>query len=773
MASNLEQMSVLKRVPFPGHMIKPRWKYLNGTSLSELQVKTYLIQHPKVFENFVLESVSESKLEELLQMKRDRPCITAIGEQSIALQSLYLKDRVKEIAEVLTTSYNEKDQQRRMVETTHVLGRAINANDFAFYVPTHNETMLSLYHDGELVPCGPVGKNLTVAAHAVSEKKTIVVRDLQMDPRFPKGISPKGMKDCSVLCVPVVLPSADTVGVMEFTRDQLKQPFSDTDVQVTNAVVSWMAACIHENGLKRILDTQHELNEFLLEITKGLFKEITCVDKVAKTILHFTKDLLDADRCSMYVIDEEQSKSYVAYEDTGTKDADGEEVYKKRKVHDLQSEDKIAWEVIEKGKVINIYNAYDDERFEKETDKQSRYHTKHILCMPIHHKDQVFGVTKIINCLHHDHFTKADEEYFNLFSDYCALALHYSRIYSLLYQQQNIYKVAVDVLQYHIVCAEDEVLSLQRKPYIENEAIPDNFNSIDFYAYHHVESLPRLFIYITSDLFGKDTFEMEKLCRFILTVRKNYRPVTYHNWEHGFHVAHALWQMIKANEDIFTKFEKMALIIGGICHDLDHRGYNNDFFQKLNLPLASLYSTSVMEQHHYKQTITILHTEGQDIFSFLNGPQYKEMLELLRNHIIATDLALYFTNQKEASKRLEEGTFDMSDPTARACCEALMMTAADLCAVAKPWDTQIETVDRLYNEFYQQGDEEKKQGLTPIPMMDRENSKDQPKQQIGFINFICMPLYNTLSKIINGVEPYVEGCLVNKEKWAEKCEQGC
>ena len=96
----------------------------------------------------------------------------------------------------------------------------------------------------------------------------------------------------------------------------------------------------------------------------------------------------------------------------------------------------------------------------------------------------------------------------------------------------------------------------------------------EFYAYYHIERLPQLFIYIATDLFGEDTFEMEKLCRFILTVRKNYRSVTYHNWEHGFHVAHALWLMIKANDDIFTKFEKMALIIGGICHDLDHRGYN-------------------------------------------------------------------------------------------------------------------------------------------------------------------------------------------------------
>lgn len=152
--------------------------------MTELQVKNYLIQNPKVFEQFVLESVPESKLEDLLKVKRERPRKPAIGEHPIALQSLYLRNSVIEIAEVLTNSYDDEEQQRRMEETAHVLGRAVDANDMAFYVPTHNETMLSLYQHGELVPCGPVGKNLTVAAYAVSERKTILVKDLEMDSRY-------------------------------------------------------------------------------------------------------------------------------------------------------------------------------------------------------------------------------------------------------------------------------------------------------------------------------------------------------------------------------------------------------------------------------------------------------------------------------------------------------------------------------------------------------------------------------------------------------------
>ena len=91
-----------------------------------------------------------------------------------------------------------------------------------------------------------------------------------------------------------------------------------------------------------------------------------------------------------------------------------------------------------------------------------------------------------------------------------------------------------------------------------------------------------------------------------------HRDVPYHHWEHGFNVAHAIWRIIKTNDSLFTLMEKKALMIASICHDIDHRGYNNEFFVKLNLPLASLYSTSVMEQHHYKQSVMILQVEFRD-----------------------------------------------------------------------------------------------------------------------------------------------------------------
>ena len=48
------------------------------------------------------------------------------------------------------------------------------------------------------------------------------------------------------------------------------------------------------------------------------------------------------------------------------------------------------------------------------------------------------------------------------------------------------------------------------------------------------------------------------------------------------------------------------MFIGALCHDLDHRGFNNKFMIDIGSPLAAIYSTSTMENHHFNMTIIIL-----------------------------------------------------------------------------------------------------------------------------------------------------------------------
>lgn len=48
----------------------------------------------------------------------------------------------------------------------------------------------------------------------------------------------------------------------------------------------------------------------------------------------------------------------------------------------------------------------------------------------------------------------------------------------------------------------------------------------------------------------------------------------------------------------------------------------------------------------------------------------------------------------------------------------------------------ISCVQYLINLIYLQGDEEKKRGLTPIQMMDRDRKDDLPNLEVGFFHIL-------------------------------------
>uniref|UniRef100_A0A5K3EUI7 PDEase domain-containing protein n=1 Tax=Mesocestoides corti TaxID=53468 RepID=A0A5K3EUI7_MESCO len=150
--------------------------------------------------------------------------------------------------------------------------------------------------------------------------------------------------------------------------------------------------------------------------------------------------------------------------------------------------------------------------------------------------------------------------------------------------------------------------------------------------------------------------DLHTLIRFTLTVRKNYRDVIYHNWYHGFSVAHAAYAQIKCEDAKFTEVEKLCILIAALCHDLDHRGRDNSYQRKKGTPLATLYSTSILEHHHFNMTLTILQQPGNQIFANVAGASYYEILMIIKHAILSTDLS-----RLEGSKKIVRDLLAKSD----------------------------------------------------------------------------------------------------------------
>uniref|UniRef100_A0A915ECU5 3',5'-cyclic-nucleotide phosphodiesterase n=1 Tax=Ditylenchus dipsaci TaxID=166011 RepID=A0A915ECU5_9BILA len=236
---------------------------------------------------------------------------------------------------------------------------------------------------------------------------------------------------------------------------------------------------------------------------------------------------------------------------------------------------------------------------------------------------------------------------------------------------------------------------------------------------------------------------------------ENYRKVPYHNWTHGWTVAHAMFVFLLRDKE-FRPLEKLGLFVAAICHDLDHRGKSNSYMKSMSTPLASIYSTSVMEHHHFNQTVTILQQDGHNILKSLHSEEYKEVLGLIKYCILATDLALFFPNKAKLNAIIKKET-----STGK-----MIHTAT-----AKPWKVQTETVKVIFEEFYEQGDAEKINGREPIPMMDRTKANELPQMQVGFMRGICVPCYETISGVIPDAEKLKERSLYNAGKWEELAEE--
>ncbi|CAF3387760.1 unnamed protein product [Rotaria sp. Silwood1] len=77
--------------------------------------------------------------------------------------------------------------------------------------------------------------------------------------------------------------------------------------------------------------------------------------------------------------------------------------------------------------------------------------------------------------------------------------------------------------------------------------------------------------------------------------------------------------------------------------------------------LASIYTTSTMERHHFNQTVTILQTESLNIFKHFSSKEYRQMLDEIRHCILATDLALFFENRPKLERIVDNNEFDWNN----------------------------------------------------------------------------------------------------------------
>ncbi len=156
----------------------------------------------------------------------------------------------------------------------------------------------------------------------------------------------------------------------------------------------------------------------LLKVGRTIALE-TNLDNLLTIIAQEIKLALDADRCTVFLLDEEKNELW-------SKVALGMNTKEIR----FDSSLGLAGHVATTGETVNIKEAYKDKRFNKEIDKKSGYVTKSILCMPIRNMShQIVGVFQVLN-KKDGYFTEKDEDLLIAIGSSAGIALENATLFN-------------------------------------------------------------------------------------------------------------------------------------------------------------------------------------------------------------------------------------------------------------------------------------------------------------------------------------------------------
>lgn len=260
------------------------------------------------------------------------------------------------------------------------------------------------------------------------------------------------------------------------------------------------------------------------------------------------------------------------------------------------------------------------------------------------------------------------------------------------------------------------------------------------------------------DLGLVETFHIEVpvLQQFIFEVYKHYNLVPFHNFRHCFCVTQMMYGMICLSEvnKMISPHEILIMLVSAFCHDLDHPGYNNVYQVNARTELAIRYNDiSPLENHHAAVAFDILSQPRCNIFKNIKPDIYKKIREGIIKLILATDMAKHSEHLNEF-KTIMEDRFDWLRVDHKESMMKMFIKAADVSNETRPMDVAEPWLECLLQEFFQQSDAEKLEGLPTAPFMDREKVT-KSSAQIGFIKFVLIPLYEALSELFPSFQDFL------------------
>jgi len=249
--------------------------------------------------------------------------------------------------------------------------------------------------------------------------------------------------------------------------------------------------------------------------------------------------------------------------------------------------------------------------------------------------------------------------------------------------------------------------------------------------------------------------EREAVQEFLASTASMYSRNPYHNDVHAVQVCHTAAWLADATGLVGRQsgLERAAFHIAALCHDVKHFGRSNSFVVETQHALALRYNdVSVLENMHAATCYGLLQgaaggsgAKGSGMLAQLGREERSGLRSQIIEYILSTDMSEHFEVISKFRMRREAADFAASNEPDRRFVARLCMKAGDISHSALPWDVHEHWSRLVAQEFLEQGDEEKRLGLPVSPLCDRRSLPDLGKSQRGFLEFVCLPLFEELA----------------------------
>uniref|UniRef100_A0A8C5I020 Phosphodiesterase n=1 Tax=Gouania willdenowi TaxID=441366 RepID=A0A8C5I020_GOUWI len=261
---------------------------------------------------------------------------------------------------------------------------------------------------------------------------------------------------------------------------------------------------------------------------------------------------------------------------------------------------------------------------------------------------------------------------------------------------------------------------------------------------------------------------------FVMTLEDHYHGNNaYHNSLHAADVTQSMHVLLStpAFDAVFTDLEILAALFAAAIHDVDHPGVSNQFLINTNSELALMYNDeSVLENHHLAVGFKLLHLENCDMFQNLTKRQRQSLRKVVIDMVLATDMSKHMTlladlkTMVETKKVTSSGVLLLDHYTERIQVLRNMVHCADLSNPTKPLPLYRQWTERIMEEFFRQGDKERERGMEISAMCDKHTASVE-KSQVGFIDYIVHPLWETWADLVHPDAQELLDTLEENREW--------